>query len=86
MINRVRNIFPKASNIVKIYGWIEVVTGVIKLVFLVIIIICLPIAIYKFPKQTNDVSKGTEGCHDSKWMCRRRQVQQLITVTNSHSI
>lgn len=85
-MNRARSIFLKASDNVKIYGWIEVVTGVIKLVFLVIIIICLPIAIYKFPKQTKDGSEGTEGCRDSKWICRRRQAQQLIIATNSRSI
>ncbi|KAF5723461.1 amino acid transporter [Fusarium mundagurra] len=45
---------------VEIYGWIEVVTGVIKLIFLAIIIICLPIAIFKFPKKTENGSQSTE--------------------------
>ncbi|KAF5592313.1 amino acid transporter [Fusarium subglutinans] len=44
---------------VEIYGWIEVVTGVIKLIFLAIIIICLPIAIFKFPKETENGSEST---------------------------
>ncbi|KAF4948198.1 hypothetical protein FGADI_9826 [Fusarium gaditjirri] len=44
---------------VEIYGWIEVVTGVIKFIFLAIIIICLPIAIYKFPKKIEDSSQST---------------------------
>lgn len=45
---------------VEIYGWIEVVTGVIKLIFLAIIIICLPIAIFKFPKKTENGSQSTD--------------------------
>ncbi|KAF4338228.1 amino acid transporter [Fusarium beomiforme] len=46
---------------VEIYGWIEVVSGVIKLIFLMIIIICLPVAIYKFPKETEAGSEQTGG-------------------------
>ncbi|RBA14598.1 hypothetical protein FPRO05_13409 [Fusarium proliferatum] len=45
---------------IEIYGWIEVVTGVIKLIFLAVIVICLPIAIFKFPKDAEDGSQSTE--------------------------
>ncbi|KAF5715489.1 amino acid transporter [Fusarium globosum] len=44
---------------IEIYGWIEVVTGVIKLIFLAVIVICLPIAIFKFPKDAEDGSQST---------------------------
>ncbi|CZR37718.1 uncharacterized protein FPRO_07091 [Fusarium proliferatum ET1] len=45
---------------VEIYGWIEVITGVIKLIFLAIIIICLPIAIFRFPRKGGNGSKSTD--------------------------
>nr|RBQ95655.1 hypothetical protein FVER53263_12424 [Fusarium verticillioides] len=45
---------------VEIYGWIEVVTGIMKLIFLAIIIIWLPIAIFKFPRETEDGSQSTD--------------------------
>ncbi|KAG5769732.1 hypothetical protein H9Q73_013481 [Fusarium xylarioides] len=45
---------------VEIYGWIEVVTGIVKLVFLAIIIICLPIAIFRFPKETEHDSQSKD--------------------------
>ncbi|KAF5637773.1 amino acid transporter [Fusarium sp. NRRL 52700] len=52
---------------IEIYGWIEVVTGVIKLIFLAIIIICLPIAIFEFPKETGNVAQSTaEALNDTR--------------------